>query len=71
LAVCGLHAAHVAPPVPHEPVDSEPYGSQVPLDVQQPFGHELALHTHCPPLHAWPVAQALQAAPPVPHDPPD
>ncbi len=43
------HAAHAAPPVPHVPFDSEPYETHV-LPLQQPFGHEVALHTHCPPL---------------------
>ncbi len=70
LDVCASHAAHAAPPVPHEPVDSEPYGSHVPFAVQQPLGHEVASHTHWPVvvLHCWPIAQAWHAAPPAPHD---
>jgi len=60
---------HVPPPVPHEVFDSDPYGSHVPVDVQQPFGHEVESHTHCPlPLHTWPDAHAEQAAPPAPHE---
>jgi hypothetical protein len=66
-----VQAAHAAPLVPHELLDSEANGSHAPLAVQQPFGHEVALQTHCPPLHAWPVAHPVQAAPPVPHDPLD
>jgi hypothetical protein len=64
------HAAQVAPPVPHEVFDSDAYASQVPVDVQQPEGHDVALQTHCPVLvlHFWPVAHALHDAPPAPHD---
>jgi hypothetical protein len=43
----------LAPPLPHELSDSEAYVSQVPLDVQQPLGHEAASQTHAPvPPHA-------------------
>ena len=56
-----------APLVPHEPLDSEAYGSQV-LPLQQPFGHDAALQTHAPLLHVWPAAHAKQFAPPAPHD---
>lgn len=63
-----MHALHAAPPVPHEPFDSEPNVSHVPLAVQHPFGHEDALHTHLPPEQASPVAHPVQAAPPVPHE---
>jgi hypothetical protein len=39
------------------------------VDVQQPFGQEVASQTHCPlPLHSWPEAQAPQTAPPAPQD---
>jgi hypothetical protein len=38
------------------------------LPLQHPFGHELALHTHAPELHAWLAAQAAQVAPAVPHE---
>jgi hypothetical protein len=60
---------HAPPPVPHEMLVSDAYGSHVPVDVQQPFGHEVELHTHCPlPLHTWPDAHDAQAAPPAPHE---
>jgi hypothetical protein len=42
-----LHALHAAPPVPHCELDSLAYGTHV-LPLQQPLGHELALHTHWP-----------------------
>lgn len=66
-----MQAAQVAPPVPHEPFDSEPNVSHVPLAVQQPLGHEVALQRHLPLMHACPVAHPAQTAPPVPHDVPD
>jgi hypothetical protein len=47
------------PPVPHAP--GTPTLQIAPL--QQPFAHEVALHTHAPPTHCWPLAQAA----PVPH----
>jgi hypothetical protein len=63
------HAAHAAPPVPHELVDSDAYGSHVPFAVQQPFGHEVASHAHCPlAVHSRPIAHALHVAPAAPHD---
>jgi hypothetical protein len=62
------HAAHAAPPVPHDEADSDEYGSQL-LPLQQPPAQEVALHTHWPvPLQPCPVAQALHAAPPVPQE---
>jgi hypothetical protein len=64
-----VHAAHAAPPVPHEPFDSPEYGSQAPFDVQQPFGHDAPLQPHTPLPHTWPVPHPVQAAPPVPHEP--
>jgi hypothetical protein len=42
------HAPHVAPAAPQEPFDSAEYASHVPLDVQQPIGHEVASQTHWP-----------------------
>ncbi len=43
---------HAAPPVPHEVLACEAYGTHV-FPLQQPPGHELALQTHAPlPLHA-------------------
>jgi hypothetical protein len=64
------HALHEAPPVPHEVLDSDAYGSQVPDAVQQPCGHEVASQTHCPVprLHSSPAEHDLQDAPPAPHD---
>jgi hypothetical protein len=38
------------------------------LPLQHPLGHELALHTHAPELHACFAAQAAQVAPAVPHE---
>lgn len=38
----------------------------MPLESQQPLGHELALQTHAPPLQACPVAQVAQDPPPDP-----
>jgi hypothetical protein len=35
--------------------------------LQQPFGHDVALQTHMPFEHVWPVAHGLQRAPPTPH----
>jgi len=65
------HAPHAAPPVPQEPLDWLPYGSQV-LPLQHPFGHEPGVHTQAPAaLHTWPAAHAPHAAPPVPHWVPD
>jgi len=37
------------------------------LPLQQPLGHELAVHTHAPPEHVWP---APQTDPPDPHEQP-
>jgi hypothetical protein len=28
------------------------------VPLQQPFAHDVAVHTHWPALHAWPAAQA-------------
>ena len=56
--------------MPQEPFDSEAYGSHVPAAVQQPVGHEAALHTHCPELvlHVCPDGQAMHATPLLPQD---
>ena len=63
------HAAQLAPAVPHEMVDSDAHATHVPVESQQPCGHELASHTQLPVvLHSCPVGQALHATPPVPHD---
>jgi hypothetical protein len=54
-ASCMLHAMHAAPPVPHAATVG---GLVHVLPEQQPVAHDVALHTHLPPTHAWPVAQA-------------
>lgn len=63
------HAEQAAPPVPHVPDDCDPKGTHV-LPLQQPFGHEVASHTHCPVvvLQLSPDGQAAQAAPAAPHE---
>ena len=75
LHVCPLgHAAHNAPPVPHElgPICAA-YGSHLPAAVQQPVGQVLASHTQVPlvvlPLlvSQSPFAQGAQVAPEAPH----
>jgi hypothetical protein len=65
----GAHAPQVAPAVPHDAFDSALHASQVPEAVQQPFGHDCALHTQLPvALQSVPAGQAWQAAPPLPQD---
>ena len=62
---------HAAPPVPHEVLDSDAYRTHVPVGppLQQPVGHDVESHTHCPtPLHSCPDGHAAHAAPPAPHD---
>ena len=63
------HAPHVAPAVPHEVVDCDPYGSHVPFGppMQQPIGQDVASQAHTPDLHSWPCPQLVHFAPPVPH----
>jgi hypothetical protein len=41
------HAAQMAPPLPQDVLDCEPFGTHV-LPLQQPFGHELVVQAHCP-----------------------
>jgi hypothetical protein len=68
--VCpGAHAAHAPPALPHELADWEPNATQV-LPLQQPFGHEVASHTHWPLLllHSRLALHAAHVAPPVPQD---
>jgi hypothetical protein len=63
-------AAHVAPPAPHEGVDSEPYSSHVPDEppLQQPFGQVVASHLQLPLVVSQsPFAQLAHEAPPWPH----
>ena len=60
-------AAHAAPEIPHWPFDWLALATQV-VPLQQPFGHEAALHTQAPPLEqVVPVGQAMHAPPFVPH----
>ncbi len=64
------HAAQLAPAVPHEELDSDAYGSQVPVlpPLQHPLGHVAASHLQEPFVVSQRLfAQAVQAAPPVPH----
>jgi hypothetical protein len=66
------HEEQVAPAVPHEVELSDAQGSHVPVGppLQQPFGHDVASHTHWPVdlLHSSPVLQPPQVAPPAPQD---
>ncbi len=57
------HGAQAAPPVPQERLPSLAYGSQVPAAVQHPFGQEIALQPHTPPMQTWPDGHE----PPAPH----
>jgi hypothetical protein len=63
------HAAHAAPAAPHFAVVCAARRTHAPFASQQPFGHELASHTHLPPATSqrWPAMQVEQAAPAVPH----
>jgi hypothetical protein len=64
-----VHAAHAAPPVPHDMADSCAKGWHLPAAVQQPFGHDVASHTQLPvPSHSRPAAHALHATPAAPQD---
>lgn len=56
------HGAHAAPAAPHEAAVCVAYGTHV-LPLQQPFGHELALHTHVPLEQVWPLPHGA----PAPH----
>ena len=68
-----LHAVHVAPAVPHEPLVSADQASHVPVGppLQQPCGHEVESQVHwpLPVLHSRPDVHAEQLAPPAPQDP--
>jgi hypothetical protein len=59
------HAAQIAPPAPHDPVDSLDSCSHV-LPLQQP-AHAPPPQVQAPFEHVSPVPHALHAAPPVPH----
>jgi hypothetical protein len=68
------HAAHAAAPVPHEPFDSDAYGSHAPVGppLQQPLGHVSVSQVQRPLVVSQsPLAHAAQAAPPAPHCEPD
>ena len=60
--------AHAAPPIPHSVGDCMPCFTQVD-PLQQPFGHEVGLHTQAPVAvsHACPAAHAAHAVPGAPH----
>jgi len=61
----------VAPAVPQELSFSDAHGSHVPLGppLQQPFGHDVASHTHWPvALHSVPDGHGAHAAPALPHE---
>jgi hypothetical protein len=60
-------AAHAAPPVPHDPLLSDAYGSQL-VPLQQP-AHDPPPQLHAPPEQESPLPHALHAAPAVPHCP--
>ena len=64
------HGAHVAPAVP-QVAPSLAHGTQVPLGppLQQPFGHDVASHTHWPvELHSVPDGHAAHATPELPQE---
>lgn len=65
------HPLQVAPPVPHDVLVWEAYGSHVPVGppLQHPPGHEVASQTHpCDDLlHSVPVAHVVQLDPLAPH----
>jgi hypothetical protein len=54
------HDVQDPPPAPH---DRTPGVVHVPLVLQHPFGHDVALHTHWPLTHCWPAWHGL----PAPH----
>jgi hypothetical protein len=64
------HPPHAAPPVPHDPVDCDPYGSQSPdrPPLQQPLGQLTSSHSQIPLVVSHtPLAHAWHAPPPRPH----
>jgi hypothetical protein len=63
-ALVGLQATHAPPPVPHAPSER---GVQL-LPLQQLLGQEVALQTHAPATHCWPLAHA--GPEPQRHEPP-
>jgi hypothetical protein len=63
LAQVSVVAPHVLHAPPALPQVVRVWVSQTPL-LQQPPGHEVALHTHVPLTHAWPCAHSF----PLPHE---
>jgi hypothetical protein len=51
-----MQLLHVAPPVPQLPFMVP--GWQIPPELQQPFGHDVASHTQLPPTQRRPLAHA-------------
>jgi hypothetical protein len=61
------HIPHELPPDPHAAVDCDVCARQRPVESQQPFGHEVGLHTQAPAApHVCPDAHGPQPAPAVP-----
>jgi hypothetical protein len=60
------HAAHWAPPAPHDVVDSAEYASHVP-ELQQPAVHGLPPQLQLPAVQVLPFEHMPQSTPPVPH----
>jgi hypothetical protein len=63
-----VHVAHAMPAVPQALGVCEAYGMQV-VPSQQPFGHEVALHTHVPEEQTWPLGQEAELQAHVPEEP--
>jgi hypothetical protein len=60
------HGPHMPPPVPQLPAVSLAYGTHV-FPLQQPLGHELAVHVHTPEeLQDCVDAHGAHAIPPLP-----
>jgi hypothetical protein len=60
------HTEHVAPLLPHDPVDSLVSASQAPPPPQHP-AHAPPPQVHAPLVHESPAPHALHEAPLVPH----
>jgi hypothetical protein len=71
--VCPVaHMPHELPPDPHTLSDCDPCATHVPLESQQPFGHDAGVQTHVPAgPQVCPDAHAPQTAPAAPHAPGD
>ena len=66
VAFARVHVAQAAPLVPQLLPDWLANAWQF-TPLQQPDGHDEALHVHAPALQVCPVTQPLHAVPPVPH----